>query len=142
MAAFGTVSYDSLPAMPSINALPGGVPHGPWGPLYRSAPGAQIPAVRYPGMMGAAHGRSGVTLLGGAAAGLGAPVQILGFGQGSKVDKVITIGVTALFAGAYGAGLAWTIKSRRPIRNAALFTGGMASVGGLLALAASNGNGA
>lgn len=141
MAAFGAVSYDSLPAMPTINALPGGIPRGPWGPLYRPAPGAQIPAATYPGMMGAFGRRNGgVTLLGGgAAAGLGGPVQILG--QATNTDKLITIGVTALFAGLYGAGLAWTIRSKKPIRNAALFTGGMASIGGLVALATTS-NGA
>lgn len=137
MAAFGTVSYDSLPAMPTINALPGGMPQGPWGPLYRSAPGAQIPAARYPGMMGAGFGQPSaakVTLL-GAASSLGAPVQILGEAP-TTTTAVVGLVAGALLAGAYGAGLAYCLKSRKPIRNTALFTGGMASIGGLVSLAA------
>lgn len=41
--------YSALPSMPQLNAMPQGVPAGPWGPLYRSAPGAQIPGVRLTG---------------------------------------------------------------------------------------------
>lgn len=113
MLATSATPYSSLPPMPTINAMPDGIPRGPWGALYRSAPGAQIPAVRYPGMQGA-------------------PVQILGAlgANGEASWGRVALGV-ALSAG-YAAGLAYMIRSRKPVRNAALFAGGLALGGGLL----------
>lgn len=119
--------YSSLPGMPTINAMPGGLPQGPWGPLYRSAPGAQIPAVRYPGMMGA----------------LGAPVQILGADEPmtkGQMAKAVVVG-TAMSAGV-GAAFAAAVGSGNPVRNGALVLGGLSLASGLLAIALKKDNGA
>jgi hypothetical protein len=111
--------------MPTVNALPGGVPYGPWGPLYRAAPGAEIPAVYYPGMQGAGFGaRSarGVTLLGP-------------FGQVDTTTQALgTMLVTAAIAAGGAAIFALAIKSRNPVRNAALTAGGLSLGAGLLTL--------
>jgi hypothetical protein len=111
--------YSSLPSAPTINALPGGIPQGPWSQLYRSAPGASIPAGRYPGMMGA---------------GLGAaPVTIMGFGQGAT-GKLAAGALNVGMAAASGAVLAWAVNSPRPLRTTAMLSGGMALLGVLMQL--------
>lgn len=119
--------YSSLPAMPGINAMPKGIPYGPWSHLYRAAPGAQIPAVRYPGMHGA------IATIQGA---LGAPPAVIqGFGQNGEVQVKLGMGSLLLgvvLSAGYGAAMAMTIKSKHPVRNTALLTGGSALVGGLL----------
>jgi len=122
----GPTEYSTLPAIPQINAMPQGIPSGPWGPLYRSAPGAQIPAVQYPGMMGAfGQGR--------------APVRIDGaFGQEGDesfwgIGKVAF--VSALFAAATGAAYAFARESNRPVLYPALTLGGFSLVGTLLGVA-------
>jgi hypothetical protein len=111
-------AYSSLPNMPSVNALPGGVPFGPWGKLYRSAPGAQLPAVHYPGMRGA-----GVT--------------IQGFGQtngtaGTLGRLLLAAGISAAVAAAF----AMARDSSRPVLNPALVMGGITFGTGVLAIAA------
>lgn len=111
-------AYSSLPNIPSVNALPGGVPYGPWGKLYRSAPGAQIPAVHYPGMRGAA----GVT--------------IQGFGQtngtaGVLVRLFLAAGISAAIAAAFSMAR----DSSRPVLNPALVMGGITFGTGLIAVA-------
>ncbi len=127
MMLASSTPYSSVPQMPSVHAMPGGIPQGPWGPLYRAAPGAQLHATRYPGMRGAAL------------AGLGAsPVQIVGaLGQDATLTKSQKFGSlmfgAALSAG-FGAGLAYTLKSRSAVRNTALFTGGLTLVGGVLSI--------
>lgn len=137
-------AYSSLPSAPTINAMPQGIPRGPWGPLYRSAPGAQIPAVRYPGMSGAL-GATGVVFQG--ALGSVPGVNIVGaLGQngmltaGSAVTGLLLAGA---LSAAYGAGIAYFVKSRKPVRNTALYAGGVTIGTGLLALlVAKAGNGA
>lgn len=106
--------YNSLPSMPQINALPQGMPAGPWGPLYRSAPGAQLPATRYPGMRGAGLGAS--------------PVQILGFGDGAGASFVSLLGRVGLAAGT-GAAIGLAVHGSRPVLYPALVLGGMSLVG-------------
>ena len=129
----GPPSYSSLPNIPNVNALPGGVPYGPWGNLYRSAPGAQIPAVHYPGMN--PYGMRG---------GLGAAgVTIQGFGQATNgLGNTGTLLIAAAISAAVGAAYAMAIKTRKPIRNAALVMGGITLGTGLLAIAATKANGA
>lgn len=108
-------TYNSLPARPGLHAMPQGVPQGPWGPLYRSAPGAQLPAVRYPGMSGA---------------GLGAPVQIVGagLGQGSTAKKfgMVLLGVAS--AAGVGAAIGLAVHGRRPVLYPALTLGAVSLI--------------
>lgn len=126
--------YSSLPAMPTINAMPYGIPRGPWDHLYRSAPGAQIPAVRYPGMRGAGFGSAMMGALGDVPG-----VTIQGFGaeatNGNGTAKISGLLIGALFAAGYGAGLAMAITSGNPIRNSALLSGGVTLGAGLLSMA-------
>lgn len=122
--------YSSLPGMPSINALPQGVPRGPWGKLYRSAPGAQIPAVRYPGMMGAGFGSV-------------PGINIVGIGQENGMTKAEKFSAT-LFGAALSAGVAagfahFLRSSNRPVLAPALFMGGVSLAGGVIAILLSNG---
>jgi hypothetical protein len=104
--------YSSLPTAPHANALPQGVPHGPWNQLYRSAPGAQLPAVAYPGMRGA---------------GLGMPVQIVGggLGEAGTGKKIALIAVQALAAAGMGAAVGLAVHGRRPVLFPALAMGGV-----------------
>jgi hypothetical protein len=119
--------------MPTVNALPGGVPYGPWQSLYRAAPGAQLPAVDLPGLH--SYGMMGA---------FGAPqVKFMGLGQNAKLTKQqIVIGLlaaTAISAG-IAAGFSMARESSRPIVNPALFMGGVTLAGGLLTMLAKNGN--
>ncbi len=121
--------YSSLPGQPTVNALPYGIPTGPWQHAYRAAPGAQLPAVRYPGMMGAGFGDvPGVT--------------IQGFGAGNAANGLGTLLLGSIIAAGYGAVLAMTIGSGNPVRNTALLSGGLALGGGLLNMAMAKKNGA
>lgn len=122
-------AYSSLPNMPTVNALPGGVPYGPWGSLYRSSPGAQLPAVHYPGMRGGGLGGN-------------AGVTIQGFGQSTgRLGTVGTLFIAAGISAAMAAAYAMARESRRPILNPALVMGGITFGTGLLAIAATK-NGA
>ncbi len=121
----GPTQYESLPSVPQVNAMPQGVPSGPWGPVYRSAPGAQLPAVAYPGMMGPPR----------------APVRIDGaLGQGTAWDTAKTAAVGALFAVITGAAYAFSRDSRRPVLYPALTLGGLSVVGTLAAAMMKNGD--
>ena len=112
--------YDSLPPMPTISALPGGVPMGPYGPLYRAAPGAQIPAVRYPGMMGAP------------------PVQLVGGLGNSTGKKMVVVGISALGAAGLGAAMGLAVHNKkRPVLYPALLLGGVSLASSLILLALS-----
>lgn len=133
MMIAGPPAYSSLPNIPNVNALPGGVPYGPWGNLYRSAPGAQLPAVHYPGMYPGRHGMRGFGAAG---------VTIQGFGQGNGLGTAGTLLIAAGISAAVGAAYAMAIKTRKPIRNAALVMGGITLGTGLLAIAAKKANGA
>jgi len=119
MLHMSPTQYSSLPSMPTINAMPSGIPQGPWGPLYRSAPGAQIPATVYPGMMGA----------------LGSPVQILGADEPmtkGQMAKAVVVG--SAMSAAVGASFAAAVGSANPVRNGALVLGGISLASGLLAV--------
>ena len=126
--------YSSVPAMPTVNAMPGGVPYGPWQSLYRAAPGAQLPAVDLPGLRN--YGMMGA---------FGAPqVKFMGLGQNGQplTKQQIVIGLlaaTAISAG-IAAGFSMARDSGRPIVNPALFMGGVTLAGGLLTMLAKNGN--
>lgn len=109
--------YSSLPGVPGVNALPQGVPHGPWNSVYRAAPGAQIPAVRYPGMHGA---------------GLGMPVQIVGGLGDSTGKKVGMVLLQALAAAGVGAAVGLAVHSKRPVLFPALAMGGVSLASSLM----------
>jgi len=102
--------YSSLPGRPGVNAMPQGVPQGPWNSLYRSAPGAQLPAVRYPGMHGA---------------GLGMPVQIVG-GLGESTGKKVGLSLFNVAAAmGVGAAIGLAVHGKRPVLWPALILGGV-----------------
>jgi hypothetical protein len=111
-------NYNSLPPMPQISALPQGIPSGPWGPLYRSAPGAQLPAVRYSGMQG----------------GLGrSPVTLVGSGLGSfSSSPWLSLGLAALISAGVGAAYAKARDSRRPVLYPSLVLGGVTLFSGIM----------
>jgi hypothetical protein len=117
--------------MPTVNALPGGVPYGPWGPLYRAAPGAEIPAVYYPGMTHAPGMRTGLRGFGATGA---RAVTLLGpFGQVDTTAGALgTMLVTAAIAAGGAALFAMAVKSKNPVRNSALLAGGLSLGTGLL----------
>ena len=120
--------YSSLPNVPTAAALPGGVPYGPWGPLYRSAPGAQLPATYYPGMTRYPGHRRGMS---GALGNL--PVTFVnGFGQAGPTTLTGML-MAATVSAVAGAAYAMARDSRRPVLNPALVMGGLTFGGALLA---------
>jgi hypothetical protein len=125
--------YSSLPGAPSINALPQGIPRGPWSSVYRSAPGARIPAVQYPGMMGAGFGNvPGVSLVGA----LGQDSN----GKMTKAEKFTATLFGAALSAGVAAGFAHFLRSRdRPVLAPALYMGGVSLAGGVIAIMLSNG---
>jgi len=115
--------YAALPNAPRLHDT--AIPRGPWQNLYRAAPGAQLPAVRYPGMMGAALGSvPGVGIVGA----LGAAADL------TKSATLKNLLIATLVSTAYGAGIAYFIESASPVRNTALYTGGLTVGAGLLSL--------
>lgn len=126
-------AYSSLPGMPTVNAMPQGIPRGPWGKLYRSSPGAQLPAVRYPGMMGAGFGSvPGVNIVGiGAENGM------------TKTEKFTAAIFGAVLSAGVAAGFAHFLKNRRrPVLAPALYMGGISLAGGVIAILLANGKAA
>ncbi len=127
-------SYASLPASPPIHAMAQGIPQGPWSNVHRLAPGAGIPSSPYPQMHGAL-GRSMPVFQG--ALGTVPGVGIVGaLGQEGAASSTVVTGllVAAGMAAAYGAGMAYFVGSRNPVRNTALYAGGVTAGTGLLAL--------
>ncbi len=123
--------YDSLPGAPRINALPQGVPGGPWNPVYRAAPGAQIPAVQYPGMRGGGLGMAGLGRM---------PVQIVG-AEATTGKKMGLLIVNAIAAAGVGALFAVSVKSARPVLFPAIVFGGVSLATGLYWWAATSNGG-
>ncbi len=137
--------FDSVPSMPIPHSLPQGVPFGPWQSLYQASPGAQLPAVSLPQMLHGGLGQlgpTGVTLVGGL--GMPAVTFVSGFGNADKKAKVFAavLGGT-FFSALIGGTYAWMIKkSKNPVRNAGLLTGGLTLTSGMLALILTNNNNA
>lgn len=110
--------YQTLPSVPTVNALPQGVPQGPWHQLYRGAPGSMIPAAPLPIMLGQSRYPGGIRFQG--------PVKFQGLGQdetGVDVAKkavMLTAGAAVSAGVAYGA--FYYAGAARP-KNAALFMG-------------------
>ncbi|KKM99753.1 hypothetical protein LCGC14_1144630 [marine sediment metagenome] len=122
-------NYQSLPNVPGINAMPQGVPRGPWSNLYRTAPGSSLPSQM---------------MLYGGAGGLGrAPaVQIVGgLGEASTGKKTAILLMNTVFAAIIGTVVAMGVGSSNPVRNTAIGMGGVAFVTGLYFWAATS-NGA
>lgn len=112
----GPTAYASLPTMPQLHAMPQGIPQGPWGPLYRAAPGAQIPATYLPGMMSLK----------------GAGVQLLGLGASDTTTKVVKYGLMAVLSAGLGAAIAYgAAQKKRPVLKTAAFAGAFGLGAGL-----------
>jgi hypothetical protein len=110
------------PNLPGAYPRPGvDIPTGPWGPIYRTAPGASLPS------------QTSLQLQGG---GFGAPVKFVGGLRDASMlsANILPLLGSALFAGAVGAGVGWSTHSRHPKRNTALVMGGAALAGGLVSL--------
>jgi hypothetical protein len=126
MLSASPTPYSSLPGMPMVNALPGGVPYGPWQQMYRAAPGAQLPSVSLPSL-----------------AGFGGPAQVVfqgTLGQApTKTQMLASTFGAALVSAGVAAGFASTIGSSRPVLYPTLFMGGITLVGGILAILVANG---
>lgn len=132
-------NYQSLPTVPHVNAMPQGIPAGPWSMLMKTAPGASLPSQTamyphyHPGMMGF---------------GQPPPVQIVGaFGAAnggtSTAKKIAGVLVVALSAAGLGALYAVARGSSKPVLYPAMVMGGFSLMGGLATWAAmANGNAA
>ena len=133
-------NYESLPTVPHVNAMPGGMPHGPWGPLYKTAPGASLPSQT------ALYPHYHANMMGGL--GQAPPVQIVGaFGAAtngtSTMKKIAGVLVVALSAAGLGALYAVALKSKKKVLYPAIVMGGFSLMGGLATWAAmANSNGA
>ncbi len=126
-----------------INAMPDGVPLGPWSNVHRLAPGAGVPSSPYRQMMGAGFGGAMPVFQGALGAVPG--VNIVGaLGQPITASKAVTgLLIAGGLSALYGAGIAYFVKSRSPVRNTAIFAGSVTVGTGLLALLVSKaGNGA
>lgn len=102
--------YGTLPGMPGVSALPGGVPQGPWHALYRGSPGSVLPATMYPGMQ--MHG----------------PVTLVGTTDNGQFNWTNAIVAAAASAGA-AAVYAMARQTANPVRNPALAMGGLTLLG-------------
>ena len=131
-------AYGSLNPAPFPNALPGGVPRGPWADVARAAPGAQIPSVRYPGMINGGLGAP-VSFVNGSLGAAG--INILGNGPITASKAVTGLLVAGALSALYGAGVAYYVGSANPVRNTAAFAGGVTVGTGLLALLVAKSNG-
>lgn len=108
--------YQTLPGMPTPNAMPQGVPRGPWSKLYRTAPGASLPsqAMMYGGL------------------GAAPAVQIVGgLGEATTGKKAAVLVINTVAAAIIGSLIALGVGSGNPIRNTAIAMGGVTFVTGL-----------
>ncbi len=125
--------YGTLPPIPGVSALPGGVPVGPWQSLAHLTPGAVVPSPSYPALQ--MQGSSGlgqeVKFEG---FGRRAPVTFQGLGQTTDdkgpAKKIAMLAVTTAVAGGFGALFAAATRSRRPTLYPGLVLGGYTLISG------------